>query len=127
MAANFLMGVYLTLYCIALLPFAILSVLLWALGVKSKRLGAFWYNQDRTLASGAWGTMQETISSEVGRISIGQGNKDGWTPRSQLEIRWAKGVAAWLNGWPAVWGVKHTLTAVEHADALDRADDGQEK
>lgn len=92
-----------------------------------KRLGAFLYNADRTVASILWGTTQETISSEVGRIAIGAGKPDGWSPRWDFERRWACALARWLNSTPAIWGHDHTSKAIFHADALDHADDGIEQ
>ncbi len=92
-----------------------------------KRLGAVAYNLDRTIASLIWGTVQETISSQVGRISIGAGQTDGWTPKRSFEIRWAKALAKWLNSTPSIWGYDHTNKAIRHADALDHVDDGQEQ
>lgn len=92
-----------------------------------KRIGFFLYNLDRTIASLIWGTSQETISSEVGRIAIGAGKPDGWTPRWQFEARWAKALARWLNTTPSIWGVDHTNKAIFHADALDRVDNGVEQ
>ena len=95
--------------------------------VTPNRIGYFLYNLDRTIASLIWGTSQETISSEVGRIALGAGTLDGWTPRYQFEIRWARALARWLNSTPSIWGVDHTKKAIAHADALDRVDDGREQ
>lgn len=61
-----------------------------------KRLGAVLYNLDRTIASAIWGTLQETISSEVGRIVLGANKPDGWTPRYQLRFA---GRRLWRSGW----------------------------
>jgi hypothetical protein len=94
---------------------------------KANRIGNFLYNLDRTIASVIWGTSQETISSEVGRIAKGAGQPDGWTPRWKFEVRWAKALAKWLNNTPSLWGIDHTNRAIEHADALDRVDDGTEQ
>lgn len=91
------------------------------------RLGLFAYNLDRAVASLIWKTSQETISSEVGRIARGAGEIDGWTPRYQFEIRWAKALARWLDSTPSIWGVDHTKKAILHADALDKVDDGKEQ
>lgn len=82
---------------------------------------------DRSIASLLWGTYQETISSEVGRIAIGAGKPDGWTPRWKFEITWAKALARWLNSTPKIWGVDHCNKAIVHADALDHVDDGREQ
>lgn len=90
------------------------------------RAGNFLYNLDRTIASLIWGTAQETISSEVGRIAKGAGQVDGWTPRWKFEERWAKALAKWLDSTPKIWGVDHTSRAIQHANALDKADDGRE-
>lgn len=95
--------------------------------MKRNRIGAFLYNLDRTIASLLWGTYQETISSEVGRIAIGAGKPDGWTPKFKFEIAWAKALARWLNNCPVIWGVDHTKKAIAHADALDHVDDGMEQ
>ncbi|MBU6231682.1 hypothetical protein KGP36_03355 [Patescibacteria group bacterium] len=94
---------------------------------KKNRIGATLYNLDRTIASAIWGTYQETISSEVGRIAIGAGKPDGWTPKWKFEIRWAKALAHWLNTTPKIWGVDHTKRAIEHADLLDSVDNGKEQ
>lgn len=94
---------------------------------KINRIGNFLYNLDRTIASLVWGTSQETISSEVGRIAIGTGQSDGWTPKWGSETRMAKRLANWLNTTPRIWGVDHTTKAIKHADALDAVDDGKEQ
>lgn len=91
---------------------------------KNNRLGNFAYNLDRAVASLWWGTSQETISSQVGRIAIGKGQPDGWTPRWGSETFLAKKLAKWLDSTPRIWGVDHTSKAIKHADALDRVDDG---
>ena len=93
--------------------------------MKPNRIGNFLYNADRAIASLLWGTSQETISSEVGRISAGAGKPDGWSPRWKFEERWAKALATWLNKTPAIWGKDHTARAIQHADALDAVDDGK--
>lgn len=93
----------------------------------TRRLGAFLYNLDRTIASLIWGTHQETISSEVGRIAIGAGKPDGWTPRWKFEVVWAKALANWLNTTPSIWGYDHTQKAIIHADELDAADNEDEQ
>lgn len=95
--------------------------------MKPNRIGNFLYNADRCLASLIWGTSQETISSQVGRIAIGAGKADGWTPRWRFEGVWAKALAHWLNTCPSLWGVDHTAKAIRHADALDHVDDGKEQ
>ena len=92
-----------------------------------KRLGYFLYNLDRCIASLIWGTAQETISSEVGRIALGAGKVDGWTPKYKFELVWARALAKWLNSTPSIWGVNHTNKAILHADQLDRVDDGREQ
>jgi hypothetical protein len=91
------------------------------------RIGNTLYNLDRMIASMIWGTSQETISSEVGRIALGAGTPDGWTPRWRWEIVWAKALAHWLNTTPRIWGVSHCSKAITHADALARVDDGKEQ
>lgn len=91
------------------------------------RLGNTLYNLDRTIASLIWGTSQETISSEVGRIAKGAGTVDGWTPRWKFEVVWAKALAKWLDSTPQIWGVDHTAKAIAHANRLDAVDDGQEQ
>lgn len=122
-----LFEVYFALFCLALLPWALLGLIIYALGAPRARLGNLWYNQDRTLASGRWGTAQETISSEVGRIALGAGKPDGWTPRWEFEAIWARALARWLNSSPRLWGVDHTKKAIEHADVLDSVDNGVEQ
>jgi hypothetical protein len=92
-----------------------------------KRIGNALYNFDRMLASLIWGTSQETISSEVGRIALGVGQPDGWTPRWRFEQVWAIALAKWLNSTPRIWGVDHTRKAILHANLLDRVDDGREQ
>lgn len=91
------------------------------------RIGNVLYNLDRTIASAIWGTSQETISSEVGRIAKGAGQIDGWTPRWSFEVAWAKALARWLDTTPRIWGVDHTAKAIKHADQLDAVDDGKEQ
>lgn len=95
--------------------------------MKINRIGNFLYNADRAIASLIWGTSQETISSEVGRISRGTGQPDGWTPKWGSETRLAKAFAHWLDSTPCIWGVDHTKKAILHADALDLVDDGREQ
>lgn len=93
----------------------------------TKRLGAGLYNLDRLIASLIWGTSQETISSEVGRIAIGAGKLDGWTPKWSWERKGAIALAKWLNSTPCLWGHDHTSKAIFHANLLDHADDGKEQ
>jgi len=95
--------------------------------MKVNRIGNFLYNADRAIASLIWGTSQETISSEVGRIAIGTGQPDGWTPKWGSETRWAKALAKWLDTTPRIWGVDHTKRAIAHSDALEAVDDGREQ
>jgi hypothetical protein len=94
--------------------------------VKPNRIGYFLYNLDRAGASLIWGTSQETISSEVGRISRGEiqvGDQLHW----KWTIRLCKRLARWLDSTPDIWGVDHTAKAIVHADALDKVDDGVEQ
>lgn len=114
-------------HILALIPVAIFCTVLWVVGMLDQHIEAFWYNQDRTLASAVWATYQETISSEVGRIALGAGQPDGWTPRWEFEKRWATALADWLNRDRKIWGISHTSRAIQHADELDRADDGKEQ
>lgn len=90
------------------------------------RIGNFLYNVDRTIASLVWGTSQETISSEVGRIARGE-RQVGEPLRWGAETQVAKAVARWLDTTPTIWGVDHTRKAIEHANALNAADDGKEQ
>jgi hypothetical protein len=92
-----------------------------------RRFLLFLYNLDRAIASAIWGTSQETISSEVGRIAKGAGQVDGWTPRWKLEEWGAKALVKWLDTHPGLWGQHHTARAIEHADRLAAADDGKEQ
>lgn len=92
----------------------------------SNRVGNVLYNLDRTIASLIWGTSQETISSEVGRIARGE-RQVGEPLRWGAETRAAKLLARWLDSTPALWGVSHTAKAIQHANALDAVDDGQEQ
>lgn len=93
---------------------------------KPNRIGNFLYNCDRAIASLIWGVSQETISSEVGRIA--RGERQVGEP-----IRWGEGtklaclLSKWLDTTPAIWGVDHTAKAIQHADALDAADNGAEQ
>ncbi len=94
--------------------------------VVYNRVGNVLYNVDRTIASAIWGTSQETISSEVGRIA--RGEKEVGEP-----IRWGTGrkfmtwLSYWLDRTPRIWGVNHTAKAIAHADKLDAVDDGKEQ
>ncbi len=88
-----------------------------------KRFFLWLYNQDRAIASLLFATSQETISSEVGRIAIGIGKPDGWTPRFKWQARMAIALADWLNRTTWLWGKNHTQNAIYHADLLDHADD----
>lgn len=90
------------------------------------RLGNFLYNQDRAVASLVWGTAQETISSEVGRIARGE-REVGEPLRFGSETRIAKWLSRWLDSTPCMWGVDHTKKAIAHANALDAVDDGKEQ
>lgn len=94
--------------------------------MKPNRIGYFLYNVDRAIASLVWGTSQETISSEVGRIVRGE-RQVGHPLRWGAETWTAKRLAAWLDSTPAIWGVDHTAKAIKNADALDAADDGDEQ
>ena len=90
------------------------------------RIGNFLYNLDRTIASLVWGTSQETISSEVGRIARGE-RQVGEPLRWGAETKAAKWLSNWLDKTPAIWGVDHTAKAIAHADKLDAVDDGTEQ
>jgi hypothetical protein len=116
-----------TAYFVAvMLPLVVGSAITYFL-FPTRRLGLFWYNIDRSVASMLWQTSQETISSEVGRIAIGAGKPDGWTPKWRFEAVWTKAVARWLNTDTKLWGIDHTRNAIEHADELDHADNGREQ
>ena len=86
------------------------------------RLGNFLYNLDRAVASLGGAPPQETISSEVGRVARGQA-EGHW----RWETWAAKKLSNWLDTTPRIWGKDHTQHAIEHADALDRVDDGREQ
>ena len=80
-----------------------------------KRVLNFLYNLDRAVASLFGAPPQETISSEVGRVA-----------RSE-----AKGHNR-FEQWAALFlarrlGQDHTKKAIEHADKLDKVDDGNEQ
>lgn len=94
--------------------------------MKPNRVGNFLYNMDRTIASLIWGTSQETISSEVGRIARGElqvGEPIRWGTGTEL----AKALAHWLDDTPKIWGIDHTAKAIVHADELDTVDNGIEQ
>lgn len=94
--------------------------------MKPNRIGFALYNFDRMIASLIWGTSQETISSEVGRIARGE-RQVGEPLRLGSETKVAKMLASWLDHTPSIWGVDHTANAIKHADALDAVDDGKEQ
>lgn len=94
--------------------------------MKINRIGNLLYNADRTIASLIWGTSQETISSEVGRIARNE-RQVGEPLRWGAETKFAVWLSHWLDRTPSIWGVDHTAKAIEHADALDKADDGMEQ
>lgn len=73
-------------------------------GIKT-RIEDFLYNEDRSIASLAGAPPQETISSEVGR------HEALWVDKEAADA-----LNAIQKG--------HTEHAVEHANALDKADDG---
>lgn len=93
---------------------------------KPNRIGNFLYNVDRALASLCWGTAQETISSEVGRIKRGE-PQVGIPVRNKLALGFFRVLADWLDEDKEIWGVNHTANAIGHADRLDAVDDGQEQ
>lgn len=84
------------------------------------------YNFDRTIASAIWGTAQNTISDEVGRIARNE-PQVGDPLRRKWQITLAKLIARWLDTDSKIWGVNHTAKAISHADALDAVDDGKEQ
>lgn len=94
--------------------------------MKPNRIGNFLYNADRAIASLVWGTSQETISSEVGRIARGE-RQVGEPVRWGAGTRLAKALAHWLDTTPKIWGVDHTEKAIAHADELDAVDNGVEQ
>jgi hypothetical protein len=94
--------------------------------MKPNRIGNTLYNFDRMVASMIWGTSQETISSEVGRIARGE-RQVGEPIRWGEGTRMAKTLAHWLDSTPKIWGVDHTAKAIEHANALDAVDNGVEQ
>jgi hypothetical protein len=96
------------------------------MAVLHNRVGNVLYNLDRMIASAIWGTSQETISSEVGRIARGE-KQVGEPLRWGAETRAAKKIAAWLDTTPKIWGVDHTSKAIAHADLLNAVDDGKEQ
>jgi hypothetical protein len=93
---------------------------------KNSRIGNFLYNLDRTVASLIWGTSQETISSEVGRIARGE-QQVGEPIRFGAGTKAAKLLARWLDSTPKIWGVDHTARTISHANKLDDVDDGKEQ
>lgn len=94
--------------------------------MKPNRTAYFLYNLDRAIASLVWGTSQETISSEAGRIARGE-RQVGEPLRCRAEIWAAKRLAKWLDSTPYIWGVDHTAKAIAHADELDAVDNGDEQ
>lgn len=86
------------------------------------RFGNFLYNLDRSVASLFGAPPQETISSEVGRVAIGQA-----AGHNAFETFAAKALARWLNTDTSLWGKDHTARAIQHANALDAVDDGKEQ
>ena len=94
--------------------------------MKANRIGYVLYNGDRLIASAIWGTAQNTISDEVGRIARNEPQVgDPLTRRWQLRL--AKFIARWLDSNPKIWGIQHTAKAISHADRLDAVDDGKEQ
>jgi len=91
------------------------------------RFGHFLYNSDRAIASLIWGTTQETISSEVGRYARGEPPVGTPAIHNWLTQSMAVHLAHWLDNTPSIWGVDHTLNAIEHANALNKVDDGHEQ
>ena len=79
------------------------------------RLYNFFYNLDRAVASLGGAPPQHTISDEVGRVRKGDVKGHFW-----LETQAARFIA-WMLG------KKHTDVAIEHADKLDKCDDGKEQ
>lgn len=93
---------------------------------KPSRRGAAAYNLDRVGASLVWGTFQETISSQVGRIKRGE-PQVGIPVTNRAALWFFLHLADWLDEDKEIWGVNHTAKAIEHADALDAVDDGKEQ
>jgi hypothetical protein len=94
--------------------------------MKPNRIGNALYNLDRTIASLVWGTSQETISSEVGRIARGE-SQVGEPIRWGAGTKAARWLARWLDSTPRIWGVDHTARAIAHANELDAVDNGCEQ
>lgn len=94
--------------------------------MKTNRIGNFLYNLDRTVASLRWGTSQETISSMAGRIARGEQLPNG-IKTTRLDTFLFRHLGHWLDTTPKIWGVDHTAKAIQHADALDKVDDGKEQ
>ena len=82
-----------------------------------KRIIAFLYNIDRAVASLCGAPPQETISSEVGRVATGQEHTSFILTKISDALAWC------LNKVQP----GHTAKAIVHADALDKADNGDEK
>jgi hypothetical protein len=80
------------------------------------------YNLDRAIASAFGAHPQETISSEVGRVALGEAKG-----HNRFEEWAALRLAHWLDTDKWLWGPEHTAKAIKHADALDAADDGKEQ
>lgn len=93
---------------------------------KPNRIGNTLYNLDRMIASSIWGTSQETISSEVGRIARGA-RQVGEPLHGRAQLFFCRALAYWLDHTPKIWGVDHTEKAIVHADELDAVDDGHEQ
>jgi hypothetical protein len=91
-----------------------------------QRLTGFLYNLDRAIASLVWGTDQNTISDEVGRIERGE-PQVGAALHKPWQLALARRIARWLDTDPKLWGADHTARAIAHADKLDRVDDGKEQ
>ena len=87
-----------------------------------QNLKNFFYNEDRAIASLGGAPPQETISSEVGRVERGQEHAP-----NTLEEEAALVLAHRLDTDTKIWGKDHTEKAIEHADELDKADDGHEQ
>jgi len=91
-----------------------------------QRFAAFLYNLDRAIASLVWGTDQNTISDEVGRIERGE-PQVGVALHKPWQLRLARRIARWLDTDPKIWGADHTARAIAHSDRLDGVDDGKEQ
>lgn len=86
------------------------------------RVGNCLYNLDRAVASLCGAPAQETISSEVGRVS-----RDEAFGHNRFEQWAAIRLAMWLDKGSRLWGQDHTKKSIEHADKLDKVDDGTEQ